>query len=156
MRSPFAGAPGAGPGRPVRNSSPELSTLVALFGPERAVAACRALGSSVVEIGEWCRRHEVDAWFTHHGQLQVASSPGQEGAWSESTALAAMLGVGEEFVELAPSEVRERCASLSFGGGALMRDGATVQPARLAMGLRRVLMGRGARPEPLPSPSPRS
>jgi glycine/D-amino acid oxidase-like deaminating enzyme len=123
----------------------ELSTLVALFGTEGALAACRALGSSVAEIGAWCRRHEVDAWFRHQGQLQVASSPGQEGAWRESTALAARLGVGEEFVELTPGEVRERCGSPAFGGGALMRDGATVQPARLAMGLRRVLLERGVR-----------
>ena len=123
----------------------ELPTLVALFGEERALAACRALGSSVVEIGRWCERHQVDTWFSHKGQLQVASSPGQEGAWKESTALAASLGVAEEFVELAPREVQERCASPAFGGGALMRDGATVQPARLAMGLRRVLLERGVR-----------
>jgi glycine/D-amino acid oxidase-like deaminating enzyme len=123
----------------------ELTTLVALFGEERALAACRALGSSVVEIGRWCERHRVDAWFTHRGQLQVASSPGQEGAWKECTALAASLGVGEEFVELSPGEVRDRCASPAFGGGALMRDGATVQPARLATGLRRVLLDRGVR-----------
>jgi glycine/D-amino acid oxidase-like deaminating enzyme len=123
----------------------ELSTLVDLFGPEGALSACRALASSVVEIGEWCRRHQVDAWFTHQGQLQVASSPGQEGAWKESTTLAAKLGVGEELVELTPGEMRERCASPVFGGGALMRDGATVQPARLAMGLRRALLERGVR-----------
>src|SRR5207244_8414993 len=90
-------------------------------------------------------RHGVDAWFTHRGSLQVAASPWQEGAWSGCTALARKLGVDEEFVELTQEEVQARCASPAFGGGALMRDGATVQPARLARGLRRVLLERGVR-----------
>lgn len=123
----------------------ELPTLVALYGEQDAVAACRALGHSIEDIGTWCERHQVDAWFTHSGMLQVAGSPGQEGAWRECAAVARKLGVEDEFVELMPEEVRSRCASPAFGGGALMRDGATVQPARLARGLRRVLLQQGVR-----------
>src|SRR5436853_5635734 len=40
-------------------------------------------------------------------------------------------------------QVRGRCNSPRFRAGVLMRDGATVQPARLARGLRRVLLERG-------------
>jgi glycine/D-amino acid oxidase-like deaminating enzyme len=41
--------------------------------------------------------------------------------------------------------VRRRCASPRFGTGLLIRDAATVQPARLARGLRRVLVEQGVR-----------
>jgi glycine/D-amino acid oxidase-like deaminating enzyme len=75
----------------------------------------------------------------------VASSPAQEGAWSEAAALADRLGVGSELVPLSASEVRARCDSPALHGGVLMRDGATVQPARLARGLRRVLLERAVR-----------
>ena len=42
------------------------------------------------------------------------------------------------------AEVRERCASPVFRGGVLIPDFATLQPARLALGLRRRLIERGA------------
>ena len=45
---------------------------------------------------------------------------------------------------LSPPEVRARCDSPVFRGGALIPDFATVQPARLALGLRRRLIERGA------------
>ena len=60
-----------------------------------------------------------------------------------SVAVAERLGVPEEFVALSPDEVQARCASPRFRTGAFMRDGATVQPALLARGLRRVALERG-------------
>ncbi len=123
----------------------ELGTLIELYGEEDALASCRALKQSIAEMGAWCERHDVDAWFTQQGMVQVASSPGQDGSWREATELNEKLGVGEEFVELTPEQVQQRCASPTFGGGAFMRDAATVQPARLARGLRRVLLERGVR-----------
>ena len=47
------------------------------------------------------------------------------------------------FRRLSPEQVRERCASPAFRGGAFYPDAATVQPARLALGLRERLRGRG-------------
>lgn len=123
----------------------ELPALIHSFGAKGALAACRAVGRSVHAIGDWCEQHGVDAWFNHKGYLQVATSPSQENAWNEAVSAARLLGVEEEFLALSADEVRKRCASPVFGGGALMRDGATVQPARLARGLRRVLLERGVR-----------
>ncbi len=57
--------------------------------------------------------------------------------------LARDVGAAEELRELGAAEVKQRCASPAFRGGALMRDGASVQPARLARGLRRALLERG-------------
>ncbi len=44
---------------------------------------------------------------------------------------------------LSPGEVAERCASPVFRGAAFYRDAATVQPARLALGLRARLRAAG-------------
>src|SRR6266849_4334383 len=57
--------------------------------------------------------------------------------------LAREVGAAAELRELTAEEVRATCDSPAFRGGAFMRDGASVQPARLVQGLRRVLLERG-------------
>jgi glycine/D-amino acid oxidase-like deaminating enzyme len=121
----------------------ELIDLVHLYGAEPAIRMCRALGRSIDELGAWCELHKVDAWYTKAGYLDVASSPAQEGSWADTIRLVNDLGVGEELRELTPPEVQAFCRSPVYGGGVFMRDGATVQPAFLARGLRRVLLERG-------------
>ena len=61
----------------------------------------------------------------------------------EMVQLAREVGAGDELRELSAAEVKARCSSPAFRGGAFMRDGAAVQPARLVRGLRRVLLERG-------------
>lgn len=123
----------------------DLPDLVERYGEGPALAACRAVDESVRAIGDFCRRHGVDAWFRPAGYLGVATSPAQDGLWSRATAAAARLGAGEEYREVTPEEVARVCSSPVFRGGVLTRTAATVQPARLARGLRRVLLERGAR-----------
>lgn len=123
----------------------ELPDLAERHGEEAALAAARALDESVAAIGDWCRTHAVDAWYTRAGCLTVASSPAQDGAWTEAVDAARRLGVGEEYRAVSPEEVAAICRSPAFRGGAFMRGAASVQPARLARGLRRVLLERGVR-----------
>ena len=52
--------------------------------------------------------------------------------------------------ELSADEVARRCASPAFRGGAFYPDAATVQPARLALGLRDRLRVAGAADESSP------
>lgn len=121
----------------------ELATLVELYGAEPALAAARELSASVQAIGAWCEANGVDAHYRRGGMLTVSTTPLHDGAWRASVDSAQRLGAAEELVELSAAEVAERCRSLMFRGGALMRDGATVQPALLARGLRRVALQRG-------------
>jgi glycine/D-amino acid oxidase-like deaminating enzyme len=118
---------------------------VKLFGERAAVESCAALSRSVHGIGEWCRQHGVEAWYTPGGYVGVSTSPAQDEAPDTALELAGRLGVADEYVRLTPDDVAARCRSPVFRGGVLMRDGATVQPARLARGLRRVLLERGVR-----------
>ena len=59
--------------------------------------------------------------------------------------LARRLGVDHEFEVLSQDDMQKRCASPTFRSAVFMPDAATVQPARLARGLRRVLIERGVR-----------
>ncbi len=124
----------------------ELPTLVGMLGQERAIHTCTVAERSIEAIGAWCRRHDVDAWFELRGHLGIATSPAQDGAWHETIDLARRLGVAEgRFEELTAAQVAERCRPPLFGAGMLTPGAATVQPARLARGLRRVLLERGVR-----------
>lgn len=121
-----------------------VDSLAARYGDQAALAACRVSEESVAAIGAWCSTNRVDAWFRRTPYLLVASSPAQEGAWEEAVAAARRLGAPEAYRALSREEVRAVCDSPAFGAGAVM-EGATVQPARLARGLRRVLLERGVR-----------
>jgi glycine/D-amino acid oxidase-like deaminating enzyme len=120
-----------------------LPSLRARFGDAGALAIGRAAAASVDDIGAWCEQEGVDAWFRRGGQLVVSAAPAQDGAGDDTVRAAAELGVPQEVVALSPEEVRRRCASPVFRGGTFLPTGATVQPARLALGLRRRLLDRG-------------
>jgi glycine/D-amino acid oxidase-like deaminating enzyme len=121
----------------------ELDTLEELYGAEPALAAARAVSESVRAIGTWCAEHGVDAHYRQAGMMEVSTSEPHDDRPLGTVRLARRLGVPDEFVALTPDEVQARCASPRFRTGALMRDGATVQPALLARGLRRVALERG-------------
>ena len=120
-----------------------LPTLVARFGALGGRAIALAVGEAPEAVGAWTRAHGVDAWHVAGGSILAASSPAQDGGWSSIVAAAGALGELDRFTELTPTEVRARCTSPILGGGLLVPSDATVQPARLARGLRRVLLGRG-------------
>ena len=121
----------------------ELDGLIALYGQEPAVRACRAISASINAIGEFCTTHDVDAWFKHAGYIYAATAPEHEAVRDEIVHLAREVGAPDELRALTAEELKAKCASPAFRSGAFMRDGAQVQPAFLARGLRRVLLERG-------------
>ena len=82
-------------------------------------------------------------WFRRGGHLKVAANPAQEGAWLPEAEACARLGEAEQYENLSAEEVAARCSSPRLGGGAFNPGGATVQPARLALGLRDALLEAG-------------
>jgi glycine/D-amino acid oxidase-like deaminating enzyme len=123
----------------------DISDLTATFGDDGARSLLTAVAPSPGEIGAWCEDNDVDAWFRVGGELAVSTNPSHDGGWEPTVRAAERLGLGDHYRVLLPEEVQARCASPTFRGGLLTPDGATVQPARLARGLRRVLMHRGVR-----------
>ena len=120
-----------------------LPALVANFGDAGGLAAAQALDGVAAWVADWAARHGVDAQLRAGGTLVASTSPAQDGAWDGILELAARLGVGDRYQVLAAGEVRSRCDSPVLRGGLLLPGDAQVQPARLARGLRRVLLGRG-------------
>lgn len=113
------------------------------WGDAGALAVARAAREAVAGVESFCREQGVDAWFRRGGYLQVSTAPAHDGTWAEALAACRELGAGEAIRELTPDEVAARCASPAFRGGALYPDAATVQPARLALGLRERLIAAG-------------
>jgi glycine/D-amino acid oxidase-like deaminating enzyme len=123
----------------------DLPTMLERFGAARALEVGRASADSVAAIGDWCRDHDVDTWYTAAPQLDVATAAAQDGAWEPLVWACAEHGLTDEVRELSPADVRARCDSPLFRGGALTATAATVQPARLALGLRARLLDAGVR-----------
>ena len=124
---------------------PKLGTLVALAGEEGGIALARAADDAVEEIGRWTEANGVDAHYVHGGHLWTAATPAQLGAWEGAVGVAERLGVGDVFVRLEPEEVARRTGSPTHLAGVWEPGGATVQPALLVRGLRRVALERGVR-----------
>ncbi len=114
-------------------------------GDAAALAVCRASEDAVRGVGAWCEAQGVDAWYRVAPLLRVATTESQLGSWDETVRAAAELGAPEEVISVGADEARARCASPLFLGGAIYRLNATVQPARLALGLRAKLLERGVR-----------
>jgi len=123
----------------------DAPTLRKKVGDAKALAVCRASEDAVRGIGAWCDANEVDAWFREAPMLRVATTESQVGSWDGEVAAATALGAPEEIVSGTAEEIHARCASPLFLGGALYRLNATVQPARLARGLRTKLLAHGVR-----------
>ncbi|MEP6757827.1 MAG: FAD-dependent oxidoreductase [Actinomycetota bacterium] len=124
----------------------DLGTLVTFFGDADALRVALAAQRSVEEIERWLEAHAVDAWFSRAGHLTVATSAAQVGAWASLVTEAERLDVADgRFVVLDAAAVRARCDSPVFRSGLLQPHGAILQPARLALGLRHELLGRGVR-----------
>jgi glycine/D-amino acid oxidase-like deaminating enzyme len=107
----------------------KLPSMAERFGQAEATRLAEAAQRSVGAIGEFCEREDVDAWYRRAPHVEIATNAAQDGPWTE----------------LAPEEIARHARSPRFRGGLSMPDSATVQPARLAFGLRDALLARGAR-----------
>jgi glycine/D-amino acid oxidase-like deaminating enzyme len=121
----------------------ELPTLIGRHGATGAVAIARAMDEAVDSLGSWAAEHGVDAWYRKAGSISASAAPSQDGGWEEAVEACRSVGVPDALVPLSPEELRARVSSPVLRAGAFMPGAATVQPAALARGLRRVLLERG-------------
>ena len=122
----------------------DLPILRDRVGDERALDVVRASERGVHGIGEWCERVGVDAWYRAAPTLVVATSEAQLDASEHAIEACEALAAPEEIRRLKADELRARCDA-GFLGGAILRTSATVQPARLAVGLRAKVVEAGVR-----------
>ncbi len=117
-----------------------LPSLIERFGAERALETARASADSVAAIGAWCEAQGVDAWYRRAGYVMASTAPPHDAILDGILAAAP----ADRVIALDAAAVRARCDSPRFRRGIFVPDDATVQPARLALGLRDRVMKAGA------------
>ena len=120
-----------------------LASMRERWGDAAALATAQAAEGAVERIGAFCEEHDIDAWLRPAGYVQVSTAPAHDGAWEPALEACRELGVPEMLRSLSEEEVQARCASPAFRAGAVSPTSATVQPARLALGLRAQLLAAG-------------
>lgn len=119
-------------------------TLAKVCGTEEALRLARASAWAVAEIGTFCKAHGIDPHYRLDGWLWAATNQAQLDSWRPT--LAALEAAGAEpFRELDAEEAAKRSGSPTHLGGVLEASAATVQPALLALGLRRIALEAGVR-----------
>jgi len=89
-------------------------------------------------------RYGIDCDFARTGELAVATQDWQLDGLAETAGAASQLGVNVKLLDV--GQVRAEVNSPTYLGGLWDRDGcATVDPARLAWGLRRACLAAGVR-----------
>jgi len=120
-----------------------LASMRDRWGAEGALVTARAAQEAVERIERFCEEQGVDAWFRPAGYVQVSTALPHDGSWQRAVDACRELGVPEMLQPLSEAEVAERCQSPAFRAGAVSPTSATVQPARLALGLREKLIEAG-------------
>jgi glycine/D-amino acid oxidase-like deaminating enzyme len=120
-----------------------LASMRGRWGDVAALEVAQAAEQAVARIGAFCEEHGVDAWFRPAGYVQVSTAPAHDDVWMPALEACRELGVPEMLQPLSEAEVAERCKSPAFRAGAVSPTSATVQPARLALGLRGELLAAG-------------
>ena len=120
-----------------------LPTLRRVLGDGGALQLAHMSSRIVPAVRAFCERLGEDVWLREAGLLRVSAGESEDASVARAAEDARELGVEEEAELLDPTEVRARCDSERFRQGVYFRDGATVQPARLALALKRAAIDEG-------------
>jgi glycine/D-amino acid oxidase-like deaminating enzyme len=122
-----------------------LSTLCHFFGEDEGVRYAKVLADQVDELDAWVARHDARIEAHHEGILYAQAEEWQAAPDAEGQEILARHGLSDRLRVVDAEEARRYADSPRFVGGAFTPDLATVQPAKLARELRRVLLERGVR-----------
>jgi glycine/D-amino acid oxidase-like deaminating enzyme len=114
------------------------------FGPDRAREAHRYMERAVDYVGELVARHGIQCDYERTGFLRAATSPAYARRIQHEIEIVRSLGL-EGIEWLPPEKLAERVRSPLYLGGWWEPRCALVNPARLAWGLKRAAVARGAR-----------
>jgi glycine/D-amino acid oxidase-like deaminating enzyme len=121
---------------------PKISTLLDVAGRDEALRLARASEDAIAKLGRFCDANRIDAHFIQGGWLWTATTRAQRDAWLGTVDACSRLGA-RPFQALDPAEVAGRTGSAMHLAGVCEASNATVQPALLVRGLRRVALERG-------------
>lgn len=119
-----------------------LRRLLWYYGREKAAGVYRTGARSIIDIGRFCRRYDIDADFAMNGLLQVVTDRKQLARLELQVKRSERTGLRGSFKLMGRAEAQERIGSPQVLG-ALRTTGALVNPHRLVQGLARVVRGQG-------------
>jgi glycine/D-amino acid oxidase-like deaminating enzyme len=122
----------------------ELPELVHRFGEQQALVLAEASSLAIREIGEFHEAHGI-AGYRQAGNFSIATCEAQVGGWRPVADALARAGRPERMQELTGDEIRRRTGTPLALAGVRFPDGATVQPAFYARGLRAAALEAGVR-----------
>jgi len=122
-----------------------LPTLVARFGDDAARWLLDESVKGVKAIEDTVRDGDIDCDLGFGGGLVVALSEAQNVGLQANAEAFDRLGVGDLLRALSADEAREMCGSPAARGGVMIPCAGAVQPALLALGLRRLAVAAGVR-----------
>jgi glycine/D-amino acid oxidase-like deaminating enzyme len=121
-----------------------LDVLVKLFGEEEGVRLAQASEDAIDEIGALEAEHGLSFDFRADGWLWTATTPAQLGAWDAALEACERRGIGA-LRRVDGDELLRRTGSPVHLAGIAEDHAATVQPAKLARGLRSLALRAGVR-----------
>jgi glycine/D-amino acid oxidase-like deaminating enzyme len=143
LESDFCGSGASGRnGGQVHTWWAEVDLLSAVVGIDEARDLCAATVDVIDELAELQTSGALDMNLRLDGWLWTASSLAQEGSWDRAVAITADAGA-KRFEPLDATDIARRTGSSASYIGVVEPHAGTVQPAKLAVGLRDLAISRG-------------
>jgi glycine/D-amino acid oxidase-like deaminating enzyme len=120
-----------------------LASMRGRWGDAPALTVGHAAEAAVERIAAFCGEEDDPAWFRRGGYLQVSTTPANDGIGRAALDACRELGVPDKLRDVSAAEARSHCFSPAFRAGVMEPCTATLQPARLALALRRRLLEDG-------------
>lgn len=121
---------------------PKIGALTAFCDIDQANFLAQTSEKAITDIKDFCARHEIDAHFRQAGWLWTATTEAHISAWQGTLNTCTRLGASP-FELISKKEAAARTGSKVHLAGVLERSNATVQPATLVRGMRRVALEKG-------------
>lgn len=114
----------------------KYTSLAKMCGEEEAVRLCEASAQAIVDLRTFCERNDIDAELRLDGWLWAATSTRQVGTWESTLEATGRSGVNP-FKRLTNEAVAAMGGSRAHLAGVFEQISASIQPAKLARGLKR-------------------
>lgn len=122
----------------------KFGSLKKFCSADEAARLASASADVMKEMAGFCADNSIDCHFRHDGWLWAATNQAQDGAWHSLIEELSRQQL-HPFEEWSPQQVAARSGSDKHVSGVYEPTAATVQPALLARGLRRVALEKGIR-----------
>jgi glycine/D-amino acid oxidase-like deaminating enzyme len=122
----------------------KFPAMLRLYGQDEALRLATMIDTGLTDLRAFCDHHKIDAEIRHRGNLWIASNQSQLGSWDKTVHAAETAGVNP-FKPVSAAQARDLTGSPLALGGVCEDHAATVQPAKLVRGLRRVAAEMGAK-----------